>query len=439
MSATRFRHAPAMLALVAGLASPAVIASPMATPIEGDVVLKDAIVHVGDGSVIPRANVVLQGGRIAAVTQDAAGPPGARVIDCRGMHVTPGLFAPDTVIGLVEIGAVRATQDSVEVGRINPHVEAWTAFNPDSELLGVAMANGVLHALVAPRGGAVSGMSAVMRLSGWTREDMALQRPAALDVTWPSMALRRGTDVKPSVDDQQKAIADSLEELDDLVLRARAYHAGRAGAGTIPPLALDLRLDAMKPVLDGTIPVVVHAETVPQMRAALDWGKRHGLRLVLEGARDAWEMAAEIAAAKVPVIVGAVRALPDHDFDAYDTRWERPVLLHRAGVKVIFSAGSSAGNAWAVRNLPEEAAMTIPWGMPPEEALRAITLSPAEAFGVADRVGSVEAGKMADVVVWDGPPLEITSHAVRLFMRGAEIPIADRHTRLYERYKARPR
>jgi imidazolonepropionase-like amidohydrolase len=278
-----------------------------------------------------------------------------------------------------------------------------------------------------------------MRLSGWTREDMALQRPAALDVTWPSMALQRGPDAKPSLEDQQKAIAAALEEMDDIVVRSRAYHDGRAAAGAIPPLAYDLRLEAMKPALDGTIPVVVHAETVPQMRAALAWGKRHGLRLILEGARDAWQMAGEIAAAKVPVIIGAVRALPDHDFDAYDTRWERPVLLHRAGVKVMFNAGSNAGNSWAVRNLPEEAAMTIPWGMPPEEALRAITLSPAEAYGVGDRIGSVEAGKLGDVVVWDGPPLEITSHAIHLFMRGAEIPIADRHTRLYERYKARPR
>lgn len=439
MNTSRFDAALAALAAFAALAAAPAFPSPMAPPIAGDVVLRDAIVHVGDGRVMDRASVVLQDGRIVAVGADVDAPAGARLIDCRGRHVTPGLFAPDTVIGLAEIGAVRATQDSVEVGRVRPHVEAWTAFNPDSELLGVAMANGVLHAVVAPRGGAVAGTSAVMRLSGWTREDMALQRPAALDVTWPAMSVRRGPDVKPPVEEQQRVIAEALEAMDDVVLRARAYHAGRAGAGKIPPLALDLRMEAMRPVLDGTIPVVVHAETVPQMRAALAWGRRHGLRLVLEGARDAVHVAGEIAAANVPVIVGAVRALPDHDFDAYDTRWERPVLLHRAGVKVIFSAGSSAGNAWAVRNLPDEAAMTIPWGMPPEEALRAITLSPAEAFGVADRIGSVEAGKLADVVVWDGPPLEITSHATHLFMRGEEIPIADRHTRLYERYRARPR
>ena len=195
----------------------------------------------------------------------------------------------------------------------------------------------------------------------------------------------------------------------------------------------------MKPVIDGSVPVTVHADGVTEMRAAMAWAKKHGLRLILVGARDAYKIAGEIAAASVPVIIGATRAMPDRDFESYDVRWERPVLLHDAGVKIAFNVGADPFSAAMLRNLPDEAAMTIPWGMPPEEALRAITLAPAEMFGVADRVGSVSVGKEADLVVWDGPPLEITSHVVHLFMRGEELPINDRHTRLYNTYRNRPK
>ena len=164
-------------------------AAPMATPIKGDVLLRGATVHVGNGTVIENASVAIVDGRIAAVGQSVATPPGARVIECAGKHVTPGLFAVDTVLGLTEISAVRSTQDSAEVGNVTPNVAGWSAFNPDSELLGVAMANGVLHAGVAPRAGLVPGLASAMRLSGWTREDMVLQNPAALCVNWPSMKL----------------------------------------------------------------------------------------------------------------------------------------------------------------------------------------------------------------------------------------------------------
>lgn len=411
-------------------------AAPVAPPRAGAFALTHATVHVGDGRVLKDATVVLRDGRVESV--GAAGSAvlsGAEVIDCTGRHVAPGFVAADTSIGLVEIGAVRATRDESEVGDINPHVTSWAAFNPDSELLGVAMANGVLSAVVAPQAGLVPGQAGVMLLSGWTRDDMALKAPAALVVNWPSLALDRSADAKPPLAEQQKALQARLETLDDLLDRARADRAARAAGAPAAERAEDFKLRGLEAVIDRAIPVLVHADTVAQIRAALAWGKRQGLRLVLAGGRDAWRVAPEIAAAGVPVVVGAVRAMPAHDHDGYDAPFAQPGVLVKAGVKIAFTVGDPAH----LRNLPDEAAMAIPFGLDAKDALQAVTLWPAQIFGVDSVVGSLSPGKMGNVVVWSGEPLEITSRVERLFVRGEEIALEDRHTRLWRKYSARPR
>lgn len=410
-----------------------------ATPVPvagGDLVLTGATVHVGDGrTVLENATVVVKGGRIASVGRDAA-PAGATVLDLRGQHLAPGFLAPDTFLGLNEIGAVRATRDETEVGTLNPHVRASVAVNPDSELLPVAMANGVLAAVVAPRGGLVSGTSAVMLLTGWTREDMTLRDPAALHVSWPSHAVNRASDAKPPADEQVAKRSAELDSLDELLARARAYLGSSSdrAAGRLPRADRRPELEALAPALSGAIPVVVSADSVPQIRAAIAWARRQGLRLVVAGGRDAWRIAEEIAEAKVPVIVSPVRALPQRDDEAYDVNNEGPVRLARAGVTIAFNVDGAAH----VRNLPEEAAASIPWGLSAEEALRAITSAPAEMFGVAEDVGLVAAGRWGNLVAWDGPPLETTSRVTRLVVRGHEVPLDDRHTRLWRKYDARP-
>jgi imidazolonepropionase-like amidohydrolase len=418
-------------------------ASASPAPVQGaDLAVVGGTVHVGDGAtVLESATVFVRAGRVAEVGRDVSVPSGVAVIDAVGMHVAPGFTAADTVLGLVEVSAVRATRDEEEVGRVNPHVRAWAAVNPDSEQLPVAMANGVLHALVAPRGGLVSGTSAVMLLSGWTREDMTLRGPAALHVDWPDMRVDRSKDAKPSVEEQEKARATALEELDELFARARVYLASAPARarGEVPRADHDPKLEAMAPVLSRAIPVVVRADTLAQIRAAMEWARRQDVRLVLSGARDAWRIASEIAAARAPVIVWPVRALPARDFEAYDTAFAGPEVLRAAGVKVCFTVGTDAFSAAHARNLPDEAATAIPWGFPPEQALRAITLSPAEVFGLDQEIGSLERGKLANLVVWDGPPLEITSRAKHVVVRGHDMPREDRHTRLYEKYSHRPR
>lgn len=409
-------------------------AAPLAPPVGGVHVLAHGTVHVGDGRVLRDASVVLSGGRVQSVVEGAFVPPeGAHVVDCAGQHVAPGFIAADTTLGLVEIGAVRATRDEAEVGDVNPHLRAWSAFNPDSELLGVAMANGVLAAVVAPRRGLVPGQSAVMLLSGWTREDMTVRGPAAMNVEWPSLAIDRSPGAKPPVDEQIRKRAERLDVLEDLMTRAaadrEARRAGVAGAAR----AEDLTLPPLDALLDGS-PVVVHADGVAQMRAAIAWARRHRVTLILSGARDAWRMADEIAAAGVPVIIGAVRALPARDSDPYDAPFAQPAILVRAGVRIAFTVLDPAH----LRNLPDEAAMATAWGLRPEEALQALTSWPAAMFGVSSELGAIEPGKLGNVVVWSGPPLEITSQAERVYVRGEEIPMEDRHSRLYRKYAARP-
>ena len=426
----RRRTLPLLGALVAAFlgAAPAVA---------GGWLIRDAVVHVGDGhTVLDDADVLVEGGRIVEVGKDLRAPAGVRVIDAAGGHLSPGLTAAPTTIGLVEIGAVRATRDQREVGDLNPHVNAWIAFNPDSELLGVARANGVLHALVAPQGGRVPGRSALLELEGWTHEDMSLAKPAALHVNWPSLRLNRAKDAKPPLAEQEERRDANLEVIRELFAAARAWHASKAGraAGELPPADRRPRYEAMKPALDAEIPVVVQADDVAQIRSAMDWAEREGLRLVISGGRDAWIVADELAAAGVPVLIGAVRAMPRRDHEPPDTPFLNPVRLHEAGVPIGFTVGDPAH----LRNLPDEAAMAIAYGLPPEAALAGITSTPARVFGLEDEIGRVAPGLRASLVLWDGPPLEITSRVERLFLDGEELPIDDRHTRLYEKYRARP-
>lgn len=422
-------------ALLVALAAPESAAAPMAPPRAGTFLLQGGTLHVGDGSIVENASLLLKDGRVAAVVAGAMeAPPGAEIVDCRGKHVAPGFIAADTTIGLSEIGAVRATRDDSEVGDVNPHVTSVAAFHPDSELLGVAMANGVLAAVVAPRGGLVPGMSSVMLLSGWTADDMTLRAPSALHVAWPSAAIDRSPAAKKSVADQERERADRLEALDDLLARASAHAEGKPVERASDRVE-DLRLRALEPVLQGRIPVVVHADQVPQIREALAWARRHRLRIVLAGARDAWRIADEIAAASVPVVIGDVRSLPAHDHDPYDAPFAQPGRLVAAGVKIAFTVLDPAH----LRNLPDEAAMGIPYGLSPADAMRGLTSWPAEIFGVADQVGRLHEGLLGNVVVWSGSPLEITSRAERLFVRGEEIPLEDRHSRLYRKYRARPK
>jgi imidazolonepropionase-like amidohydrolase len=401
------------------------------------IALVGGTVHPVSGPDIPKGTVVITDGKIAAVGASVAAPSGAKVVDVSGKHVYPSLLPAGTNLGLVEIGAVRATVDVAEIGEINPQARADYAMNFDSELLPVTRSAGVLVSGVTPTGGIVSGSGAVMKLDGWTREDAAIKSPAYVTVTWPDLSIDRSPQARFSVRIQEKRRDETVAKLKDVFTEARAYGKARAAEGKtgIPRHDLDPRLEALLPAIDGRIPVLVIADRLAQIRAALVWAKAEKLKIVIGGGRDAWRAASELAAAGVPVVLDPVIGLPTRADEPYDAPFAAPGILTKAGVRVAINEGDSS----FVRNLAHHASVAMAYGMPREKALEAITLEPARILGVADRLGSLEAGKDATLFVSDRDVLDFRCNVVAAYVDGRALDLSDRHKRLYERYKNRPK
>ena len=402
------------------------------------VALVGATLHPVSGPDIPGGTLVIRDGKIAAMGAGIEVPAGSKTVDLKGMHVYPSLLPALTNLGLVEISSVRATVDTTELGEINPQARADYAMNFDSELLPVARSAGILIAGVAPSGGIVSGSLAVMKLDGWTREDAALKAPAAIIVRWPDLTIDRSPTARFSVRIQEKRRDEAVQKLKEVFAEARAYSRAKAAEGKsgIPRHDNDPRLEALQPALDGKVPVIVFAPQLRQIRAALVWGREENLKLVLAAVRDGWRVAGEIAKAGVPVIADQPHDLPSRQDETYDTNFACAGLLAKAGVRVAFSDGENASNA---RNLPHQAATAVAFGFPREKAVEAMTLEPARILGVADRVGSLESGKDATLIVTDGDILDLRTRVVAAYLDGRALDLSDKQKRLYERYRARPK
>ena len=398
-----------------------------------------ATIHPVSGPDIPKGTIVVRDGKITAVVAGSAPAPDGPVIDAAGKHIYPSLLPPMTVLGLSEIGAVRATVDTTETGEINPDARGSVAVNFDSELLPVARSGGVLVAGVTPTGGIISGAVAAMKMEGWTREDATLRDPAAITVFWPSLAIDRSPTARRSVKSQEKRRDEAVAKLKNAFLDARAYAKARAAEGQagIPRHDADAKLAALSPALEGRIPVVVAASELAQIRDAVKWAKEEKLRLVIWGGADAWRMADELAKADVPVIVDSPLDLPRREDEPYDTQFANAGKLAKAGVRVLFNEGG--GNGSNVRNLPHVAATAVTFGFPREKALAGMTLEPAKMLGVADRVGSLEAGKDATFILTDGDILDLRSRVVGAYLDGRALDLTDKQKRLYEKYRNRPK
>ncbi len=405
------------------------------------VALTGGIVHTMVTAPIDHCTVIITDGKIAACSVGAPVPADARVIDCRGKHVYPGFVSANTVLGLTEIGSVRGTVDDTETGTVNPNIRAEVEINPESDLIPVTRVNGVTSALVIPRGGALSGLSALIHLDGWTYEDMTIAAPVGLHVQWPNMDINRAWWETRSEEDQRKARDEAVSAIRAAFDDARAYWtahvaATTAGAG-IPRHDRDVKWDAMRKVLRGEIPVFFHANSFAQIRAVLRFIDDQKLaRAVLVGGDDAPLLARELVERRIPVICDPTLAMPRRGDDPYDAAFTLPARLREAGVVFCISDGGGASNA---RNLPYHAAMAAAYGLPPEEAVKAITLSPAQILGVDKMIGSIEPGKVADVFVADGDALEIATQVERVFITGKEVSMETRQTRLFQKYDARPR
>ncbi len=408
------------------------------------VLLSGATVHTVSGETIPNGRVLLHEGKIKFVLDMSKpgsfiNPADTKQIDLRGQHLYPGMIALNTDLGLTEIGGVRATVDSREVGEYTPDVYSWLAVNPDSELLPVARANGVSHFEAVPFGAVVSGYSGLLALTGWTPEEMVVRKAVALQVFWPSAGLdptpkekSRNPAKWKSLEDQDKERKDKLRQLDEFLAEARAYAKAKAGTNDFQIVPA---WEAMLPVVHGEVPVTIHAEDVRQIRAAVAWAKTNGVKLILADGLDAWRVADLLATNNIPVVFSHVYSLPQRATDDYDAQFRAAGVLSKAGVKVAFSGGGGS----LVKNLPYTAAQAVAFGLPADEALKAITLYPAQIAGVAERLGSIEVGKDATLFVSDGDILDIRSNVKRMWIGGKEVSLENRHTRLYEKYRNRPK
>jgi imidazolonepropionase-like amidohydrolase len=390
------------------------------------------------GPVIEKGTIVISGGKIAALGADVAAPAGATVIDGTGRTVYPGLIDGLTTLGLTEIGSVAGSVDVAETGDVNPHAKAWVAVNAHSELLPVARANGITAALAAPTGGLVSGQSALIRMTGNTPDALTVKAPVGMHVVYPTgrppfelSRLFEEPELKTFEErqkDKKKNVERELRRLGNLLEEARAY--GEAlRAGRAKP---DLPLESLAPAARGEVPVIIRADAEDEIRGAVAFAGEHALKLVVAGGLEAWRCADVLKQHDVPVLLNVER-LPLRESDRYDAAYANASKLHAAGVRFAIVSDDASQS----RNLPYEAAMARAYGLPADAALRAITLSPAEIFGVADRMGSLAAGKDADLFVATGDIMDHRVSVTHVFIDGVAQSLETRHTRLYDQFKNR--
>jgi imidazolonepropionase-like amidohydrolase len=404
-----------------------------APPQSRPVLLRGGDLYTVSAGVLPRTDLLIETGRIARIGAALEPPPGAEIVDVSGRRVYPGLIALGTSLGLIEIGAVRATDDRAEVGDVTPEAAAHVAYNPDSELIPTVRSQGIATAQVFPVGGLVAGRPFLTRLDGWTKEDSAVRLHDGLFVRWPRLAVDRRPSAKSKIEEREKKI----EEQRSLLLRtfgqALAYDRARQAHAD---LEIDVRLEAMRAVVRGEEPLYVQADDARQIVEAVEFAAERELPLVIVGGREAHRVAGLLARHDVPVIVGSIAALPLRADDPYDDAYRLPAVLHEAGVR--FAIAHATDDSWDVRNLSFHAGLAVAFGLPADEALRAITLSAAEIAGVDGDLGSLEVGKEATLFVSEGDVLDVIGRKVtHLFVAGRRVDLDDRHKELYRKYRGR--
>jgi imidazolonepropionase-like amidohydrolase len=435
------RHAAALVLLLAPFAAEAQVRMTVA-PQSQPVVLRGATIHTVTNGVIQNGTIVMEAGKITAVGgADVATPRGAKVVDVSGKHIYPGLIDAYSTVGITEIGSVDVSNDINEIGDFNPNVRGEIAVNAESRHIGTTRSAGVLVAFTTPGGGVISGLSSAMSLEGWTWEEMSMKGAAALNVNWPDPNARPrrfggggpppGFPGFPGGGANQpapKTYAEQVQAIKDFFAEARAYGDAVAAGQQV---RTDTRYAAMIPALKREIPVIVAADGVAQINDAITWGKAEGLRIVIRGGQDAIHVAERLVAENVPVILTATMAAPERSYEGYDGAYSAPAKLHAAGVKFAISGGS--GGLYSNR-LPWEAGVAVAFGLPEEEALKAVTINAAQFMGIDDKVGSLEVGKEATLLITTGTPLDMTSDIQQSYIQGREIDMNDIQKHFFKKY-----
>ena len=384
--------------------------------------------------------ILVRESKIIRIGESIPKPKNHKFVDWSEFEIYPGLISPGSSLGLAEINAIRPTRDEREVGTHTPEIEAWTAVNPDSELIPVARANGITHSLIVPMGGTISGISGLIALDGWGIEEMAIVQKVALHIWWPGQGLSipsHNSDGK-SIEEQKKERIKNIENLDEFFNQAESY-ARRRRATPKSKTDLNPSWEAMLPFVSQKLPLVIHADEKRQIASALDWAEKRKYKIIISGGRDSWKIAERIAAMQVPVIYRHVFSAPPQTNLAHDIHFRAPGILARAGVELSIGLRLGAWSAANQRNLPYHAAHAIPLGLKRKDALAAVTINPAKLMGVHSQLGSLEKGKDATFIACSGDIFDLRTTVKHMILAGNSVELSSRHTQLFEKYQKRPR
>lgn len=391
------------------------------------------------GATIENGTVVIQNGRITAVGPNASVPAAAERIDGKGLSIYPGMIDAATNMGLAEISlGASATMDVAEGGEINANAKAITGINPHSSHINVTRVNGITTVMSMPAGGTVAGQAAIVNLWGSTQSEMAVVPNYGLVVNFPRVSTFAGfgqpqVDFNEAVRRRDQRLDDLKKMFRDAEAYARIFEAYNKDK-SLPAPRVDLRLEAMVPYVRGERPIIFTAERERDIRGVIKFVEDTKVKAVIVGGQEAWRAADGLKKNDIAVIYTNIYNLPVRDDDAYDYLFEAPAKLQQAGVRFAISTGNDGAE---VRDLPYHAGLAGAYGLAKDEALKSVTLYPAQILGIADRYGSVEQGKVANLVVTDGDLLEPRTNVKYLFINGRQIPLTSRHTELYEQFKDR--
>ena len=413
-------------------------------PPRGVSAIRNARIVTVSGPDIENGTIVIRDGKIEAVGANVTVPTGAQTIDGNGLSVYPGMIDAGTNIGLVEVPqGANGTVDTSEVGELNPNAKAIVAVNPHSAHIAVTRVEGITNALTAPTGGLISGQAALINLLGTAPKEMAVVPQVALVINYPRIGFGGGgfggfqQQQTANLSDTLAANERQVDQIRKMLRDAEAY--GRAQDAyakdkSLPRPDRNVVLEPLVPYVRGEQPVIFRADREAEIRGAIKFAEEMKLKPIILGGNDAWKVASLLKEKNVPVILTGILSLPLREDDPYDALYENPAKLQAAGVRFCISTGDPGAEA---RNLAQYAGMAAAFGLSKADAVKAVTLYPAQIMNVADRLGSIEVGKMANLVVTDGDLLEIRSRIRYLFIDGRPVVLSSRHTELNDAFKNR--
>ncbi len=396
-----------------------------AAPQTQAIVIKGAIAHLGNGQVIRNSAVAFENGKITFVggANDRREYPNHKEIDANGKHLYPGFIAPNTNLGLSEIGAVRATQDSREIGTYNPNIRSIIAYNTDSEIQPTVRSMGTLMAQIVPNGGRISGSSSIVNLDAWNWEDAAYKTDNGIHLRWPSAFSFSFRQRRMA---QNERYGEQIQEIENYFKEAKAYSENAS------PEQKNLKFEAMKGVFDGSKTLFIHANAAQTIQESVVFAKKQGISPVIIGGRDSWMITDFLKNNDVAVILGETHSLPRRQHGDIDQPFKTPAQLEEAGVLFAFSGG---GN-WQNRNLGFQAGQAIGYGLDYEAAVKGLTLNTAKILGIDQTVGTIEEGKDATIFISDGDALDMRSaNVTHAFIQGREIDLNNKQKMLYNKFQ----